>query len=299
MISDYTNGISSAASSASAKLSTVNPQNIIQNLAAKSGLNFLTPVGSTQNSFVFDYYGDDEAIFESDITDHYAEDNSAIQDHIAVLPARHTLQGFISEVSFTALGLSSVTGILNTLEQKVGSVPAFLGKYTPGTLQKLQGSVTKALSTAQSYAQEASQYYNQAQNLLSMFKHSSGAKNKQQQAYSNLMGLWTSRLPMVLITPWGQTGLQSNNTNSVYIERVRFFQERDTPTRTDISITVKEVRTVPLQTPSAQSIKQNSQGKMQHNLQPVTSGGFSQGLNAVYAQVPQLNSSVPGPFTPV
>ncbi|MDE2019608.1 MAG: hypothetical protein KGJ13_04655 [Patescibacteria group bacterium] len=275
MISDYANGISTASSSASQFLSYANPQDIIGHLAAKTGLNFLHPTGPAANAFVFDYFGDDEAHFESEITDHFSEDNSAIQDHIAVLPKRYTLRGFISEVSFQALGSGTTTGILNTLEQKMGAVPAFLGKYTPQALQKLQGSITAGIATVQNYANEATQYYNQAQNLLSMFKNSSAATSKQQSAFVNLQSIWEKRLPIVLSTPWGQAGLQSNNSQSMYIERVRFFQGRETPTRTDITITIKQVRTVPLQSNPNKGIKQNSQGRAQYNLQTPVSSGFT------------------------
>ena len=73
-----------------------------------AGFNFLIPKGagpftepdnpiSSLSGFAFDLYGEDELELDIDATDHWAEDNSSIQDHAAISPVRGTLSGFVGE----------------------------------------------------------------------------------------------------------------------------------------------------------------------------------------------------------
>src|SRR5437660_1633968 len=50
-------------------------------------------------ALLFHYEGENTAALESDITDHYVEDNTAIQDQIALRPVLITTQGFIGELN--------------------------------------------------------------------------------------------------------------------------------------------------------------------------------------------------------
>ena len=50
------------------------------------------------SGFLFDVKGRDELTLASNITDHYVENNSAIQDHIALKPITIRLNGFVGEL---------------------------------------------------------------------------------------------------------------------------------------------------------------------------------------------------------
>ena len=52
--------------------------------------------------FVFDYLGDVNVSLQADITDHFAEDNTAIQDHVAMRPIKVVMRGFVSELVMKA-----------------------------------------------------------------------------------------------------------------------------------------------------------------------------------------------------
>src|SRR6185437_12425544 len=54
---------------------------------------------SAAPAILFHYEGEQTATLESDITDHYIEDNTAIQDQIAIKPVMITTQGFIGELN--------------------------------------------------------------------------------------------------------------------------------------------------------------------------------------------------------
>lgn len=48
--------------------------------------------------FLFDIVGDETVMLTSEITDHYVEDNTAIQDHVALAPEQITLKGTVGEL---------------------------------------------------------------------------------------------------------------------------------------------------------------------------------------------------------
>lgn len=58
---------------------------------------------SIQYIFRSGFVSSDKLELESDITDHYVEDNSTVQDHMALKPMRYTVRGIIGEKVFTPL----------------------------------------------------------------------------------------------------------------------------------------------------------------------------------------------------
>lgn len=217
--------------------------------------------------FLFDYEGDDSMTLESDITDHFAEDNSSVQDHIALKPYRIVLRGFISELTLPGTG-QGFFGALTTLQSNIGSVSAYLGKYTPQSLQKLQGQASKAVSQVQSYASTASQYLNQAKNLASLFGLSSGAQTKQQKAFGFLASLRDQRQICNVLTPWCFLP-------GMAIETVVFSQPKDSKTRSDISVTMKQMRFVDVQ--SSQNTTATHGGRLGSQYQTKTNLGLTSG----------------------
>src|ERR1700729_4349756 len=53
-------------------------------------------------SLLFHYEGEQVVSLQSDITDHYIEDNTALQDQIALKPEEVTTHGFIGELNDVA-----------------------------------------------------------------------------------------------------------------------------------------------------------------------------------------------------
>lgn len=217
--------------------------------------------------FVFDYEGDDELAMESDITDHFAEDNSSTQDHIALKPYKITLRGFVSELVLPGTG-QGLFGALTTLQQRIGTVPAYLGKYTPQALQKLQGSASKVVSQAQNYANTAAQYLNQAKNIAALFGGNSGATTKQQQTFATLVNLRDQRQIFSVVTPWAFFG-------GMAVESLVFIQPRESRSRSDISVTMKQMRFVDIE--SSDNVAATHAGPAAANYQPQSFNGATQG----------------------
>ena len=83
--------------------------------------------------YVFTLQGEDTATLSSDITDHYTEDNKAVQDHIAIKPKRITLRGYVGELIYNASGQSPT--ILQTVTQKLTQLSAFLPALSASATQ--------------------------------------------------------------------------------------------------------------------------------------------------------------------
>jgi len=217
--------------------------------------------------FVFDYEGDDEMTTSSDITDHFAENNSSIQDQIALKPYMLTLRGFVSELVMPASG-GGIGGALTTLQSSIATVPAYLGKYTPQALQKLQGTASKAISQVQNYVNTATQYLQQAQNIAAFLGINSASPTKQQTAFITLINMRDQKQIVSVLTPWAYF-------NSMAIESLTFIQPKESKSRSDISVTLKQMRFVDIQ--SSQNTTATHAGPAGANYQTQTSNGLTAG----------------------
>lgn len=268
-LTDYVAGTQVGQAAQAGSSSVYNTISSVQNyINGVSGKYILNPHGMKGIAgFVFDYEGDDQIMLESDITDHYAEDNSSVQDHIALKPYKITLRGFVSELILPSTG-QGVFGALTTLQSKMGTVNAYLGKYTPQALQKLQGNASRAVSQVQNYANTASQYLNQAKNIAALFGGGTGAPTKQQQAFVALASLRDQRQIFNVLTPWSLLP-------GMAVETLVFVQSKDSKTRTDISVTMKQMRFVDVQ--SSQNTTATHGGRAGFQYQSKTNLGLTSG----------------------
>lgn len=224
--------------------------------------------------FIFDIEGEADTRLDSDITDHYVEDNSAVQDHIALKPIRVTLRNYVGELvdrrdNTTNTALQQVT-------QKLTVLNSYLPVLTPGAQQAydiISGNqslpspdVLSALSPdniAQSVS-SAADLYGMAQNLLP-------PTTRQQQAYEFFSALRTAKILTAVQTP------HAFLTNMV-IESIMAIQNPDTKDMSDFTITLKQIRFA-----STQFTPYISQ----------------QGATAAQSQSPQINSNVQGAPQPL
>ena len=251
-------------------------QNYVNGVAGKYVLN---PKGMKGIAgFVFDYEGDDEIVLESDITDHFAENNSSVQDHIALKPYRITLRGFVSELILPGTG-TGLFGALTTLQQTIGTIPAYAGKYTPQALQTLTKSASGAVNSVTNYANTAAMYLNQAKNVAALFGGSTGAPTKQQQAFVALASLRDQRQIFNVLTPW-------TLLKGMAIETLVFMQPRQSKSISDISVTMKQMRFVDIA--SAPTVAATQAGRAGFQAQGQTLQGATSGTPISGTVVNQL-----------
>lgn len=253
--------------------SKLNPLNMVTSArsVADGIANFILKPANAKGltGFIFDYEGETVVHHQSDITDHYTEQNTFVNDHAAQKPAKVTLRGFVGEL--VANPDTGVLGAINTLQNKLSTLPALLGKYTPGAVQKIAQAATKATQVVNKVDNAISR----AQNVVGLILGSTPAATKQQKAYQQLYCLWQANAIFTLETPF-------NYFRSVIIESMTFIQEEDTKQWSEISVTVKEVRFTGVQPfgpgVSPQLAAQNIAGRAAQQGQSQTNQGKTQGI---------------------
>ena len=210
-------------------------QNIQTN--AKTLPNFITsvvdkfvvrPTGNPNrigvSGYIFDIIGHEEISLDSAITDHYVEDNQAIQDHIALNAEQFTLSGYVGELTYQpSHPFSAFMPILQDFENVPGVTPSF-------TIQAGQ-----AYSKILYMSQKTGEAVNKAQSLYNLFSDFSTTISKQQNAFNYFYGLWSNRQLCEIETPWGIF-------KTMAILNIRAKQDEDTKMVTSFSITFKKIR---------------------------------------------------------
>ena len=182
------------------------------------------------SGFVFDYDGETEIQLDSDVTDHYVEDNTAVQDHVSLRPRRITLHGYVAELVFRKP--AGLLGLLGSAQSGLTQLNAYLGVNTPQMAQKIGSAITAATSALNTLNQTVAR----AQNIIGLFSRAGASPTKQQLAYSRLEALWWSRSIVTVETPFAYF-------RSMIIEALSFSQDPETKTWSEISVTLKEFRT--------------------------------------------------------
>ena len=175
--------------------------------------------------YIFDVVGEQAMDLTSEITDHFVEDNTTIQDQIALKPEKYTVKGLVAELVFT-------TPIQQLQEAATNPLPLFAPLspvFTVGSLE-IQ-AVAAAGTTAQTNA------IVDTQSLYSFYNGSMGAlaQTRQSKAFSYFYQLWLGRQLMSVETPWGVM-------NNMAIESITPTQGDQTKYQTDFSLTFKKIR---------------------------------------------------------
>lgn len=250
-------------------------QSGIGNLDLQNGNNYLNTLANKYivkpktamgvGGFVFDYEAEQTVQYSADITDHYLENNDAVQDHIAQRPARIILTGFVGELAQTAP--QGIVGALSTVQNKLTALPAYLGKYTPGAIQAIQKGITAAQNTVNTINLGLSK----VQNIVSFLPGAAPQKSIQQKKFAQLYGMWKSRQVFTVETPY-------TYFDSMVIESFSFRQPEETKDWSDITITLKEMRFIDVSSVQADQSKFGGRGAFQR--QGAVNQGKTQGTPA-------------------
>jgi hypothetical protein len=239
------------------------------------------PGGPQQSAIVFHYEGEQTSTLESDITDHFIEDNTAIQDQISLKPIIITTHGFVGELNDVApLGLQ-------TLQQAAQKLVA-IGAYTPGlsaTALLAYNEAAFAYQTATSAASSVVASWNTlnnsgagGENVINGNSNVSqanpfvgtkqGSQTIQQQYYQNFYSYWITRTLFTIQTPWAIF-------QNMAIRTIRAIQDAETNTITDFEISFKQMRFADTQSILDGTVvdSSNTQGQLQYQSQSAVSNG--------------------------
>lgn len=226
----------------------VSPQNVI-------GYQPENQVGAQFNApaLLFHYEGEQTAMLESDITDHYVEDNTAIQDQIAIKPVIVTTHGFIGELNNVApAGFQSLQVLANKLVS--------IGSYAPGLSATALLAYNEAVFAYQTAANAANAAIASARSLANFVTGGSSGgenvisgtditnlrgQNLQQTMFQQFFAYQVSRTLFTVQTPWAVF-------QHMAIKSLRAIQDADTNVITDFEVSFKQMRFATTQTTQAQ-----------------------------------------------
>jgi hypothetical protein len=202
---------------------------------------------SLQNptSVFFDIEGENTATLKSEITDHYVEDNTAIQDHVAIKPLIVTVVGYVGEL--TNIPPNKILQSLKLAADRLTVLTA----YTP----ELTVAAQEAYNTAFQVYQSLEQTKNAAVAAWNSLNNIEGAQNRQQKVFSTFWGYQQSRTLFTIETPWAVY-------QDMAIETLKVAQGEETKFISNFEITFKQIRKASVLVSSA--AKKNSSANFQN-----------------------------------
>lgn len=195
-------------------------------------------------SLLFHIKGEEQANLRSDITDHFVEDNTAINDHITLRPEIISVQGFIGE-------LNNVTPELLVPLRIAADKLQVISAFTPGfsiTALRAYNLAEQLYRVTENVKASGVASWNSLSN--SRFGTTTGQLNeisstglvtdngnqtKQQKAFQQLYGYWHNRTLFRVQTPWAIF-------NNMAIEDLVAIQDEETEMVTDFKVQFKIMR---------------------------------------------------------
>ena len=187
------------------------------------------------SGFIFDIPDSERINLTADITDHFTESNSFLNDHIVIKPDIITLSGFVGELKFRPP--EGIAGAVEEIQNRLQIIPAYLGDLTPGAQQ----IAARVVATAQTVISGINQTVDRTNNLVGFFAGEDATETEQQKAFNTLDALRRNGEVMTVQTPW-------NFYKSVMIQSISFSQDGNSQDISDISVTLKEIRIADIKT---------------------------------------------------
>ncbi len=191
-------------------------------------------------ALIFHYEGTQRITLSSDITDHFVEDNSAVQDQIALRPERVTAKGYIGE-------LNNVPPVELEIVKAAAEKLTAIGAFVP------QISVTASLAYSEAFFlyQSAKNVANTAVSAWSTLNGALGGavesvisadglkvaknQNNQQTMFQQFYGYWRTRTLFTVQTPWAVL-------QNMAIEELTAEQDEDTLEVSSFDVKFKMIR---------------------------------------------------------
>lgn len=175
------------------------------------------------DGLVFDIPESESLALKAQITDHFIEDNTALQDHIAISPISVTLTGKVAEVVMEK-------SVLMQYAQSVLTTLTSLQAIAPGLSQSAQQYLLKAMQ-AKAVADAVVARYKNAASLFD----DKATSSKQKRYYTKIKQMFDSRGRFTVQTPWV-------TLKDMAIESVNFEQDESTKDWSTVSVTLKQLQ---------------------------------------------------------
>lgn len=175
-------------------------------------------------SFLFNYEGENKVSLSSEVTDHVIENNSTIQDHVALKPEIINLTGYIGE-------LNDVPPPALAALKLAADRLALMSPFTP----QLSISAIQAYNAAAQAYTTAQVLKNAAVNTYRTFAGTPPVQNKQQEAFAKFYAWWQTRQLFKVQTPWAIF-------DNVVIMSCNSIQDEESRVITSFELTFKKLR---------------------------------------------------------
>lgn len=199
-------------------------------------------VGDFGDLYLFNNFGvsgSDTLTVSSDVSMHFVEDNSFINDHIALQPITYTLNGFVGEVIYRPTSKWS-----NWIQSRVTDYLKPLSIISP-TVSSYVGTAINITNQIEENYRKFSQY---AENIMKTINNWQGQityqKSNQRQVFENLLTLRDNRILVDVYTPY-------KTLKNMAITSIVFSQTENTKYKANIQITLQEYREVGTKTRQA------------------------------------------------
>ncbi len=183
---------------------------------------------------------EDTLNLQSQITDNYIENNTAIQDHIAISPLTVTLRGYVGEVEFrppVSFSNFLVTGKYDEYASTDKYDPVIAEKLSPlSALLPPVDNVTKMAKNAAQYVETSFNRYKRIYkqlNSLGKKGQKQATESVQQYTAQRLKEMWENRTLVEVISPYGFY-------ENMAIQSISFIQG-NTTTQSELSVTLKQI----------------------------------------------------------
>lgn len=167
----------------------------------------------------------------SDITTHYVEDNSAIQDHWALSPVTYTLNGFIGEIIYRPAEQWT-----NWLQDNVRDYLSPLEVISPTVSSYVQSAMNVTHQLEATY-QKYSNYAESIMRTVNNWTNPSIKASNQYQVYQQLKNLRQNRVLVDIYTPY-------DTLKSMAITNISMSQDDKSMYKSSITVTLQEYRDV-------------------------------------------------------
>lgn len=190
------------------------------------------------------FINSDKLDLEADITDHYVEDNSTVQDHMAIKPIRYTVRGIIGEKVFTPLEpyeyqvpskniskLATATNLLSTLSPTLSSymqtaVAAY--NYVEDSYKRYAGTISNIKDF---FSKNKTGRTINATSTNDVIKDS-----KQERALNEILIFQQKRTLVDIDSPYGYF--------SNFLIESAYIEQTDTIWKSELVVNLKEYRSV-------------------------------------------------------
>lgn len=180
--------------------------------------------------FVFDVEAESATRLSADITDHYTEDNSVINDHMAIRPLKVTVKNYVGELVF--LQESKIETFIQDAVQKLTILSASLPALSRGAQQ-----IKNAYDSAGKFSlgDITSSSLNQFRDIYALTKNLNPANGRQKQAYLYFKSLMESRTIMSFQSPF-------EFLTDMLVEDVVAVEGSESKFISDFTVTLKKIR---------------------------------------------------------